>query len=198
MRLGKDVLEADLYGVLGVLPDATESEIRVAYRREVRASHPDLNQADPDAMMRTKRLNIAARVLLDPALRRAYDRAPRPAAAPHRAGDSQRGASEPLRQRAWFERSELNFDNEWAPAPPPEPTVPRSGFAGFFRELRGRDGHISLQIQDAIASLSARQQLALAAGFCALAVALIVMARPHILVGGSVQPTLVDVNSVYP
>ena len=77
MRLGKDVLEADLYGALGVLPDATASEIRVAYRRQVRNSHPDLNQLDPEAMPRMLRLNMAARVLLDPTLRRAYDRAPR-------------------------------------------------------------------------------------------------------------------------
>ena len=55
MRLGKDVLEADLYGALGLLPDATESEIRVAYRSHVRASHPDLNQEDPEAAPRMLR-----------------------------------------------------------------------------------------------------------------------------------------------
>jgi curved DNA-binding protein CbpA len=106
MRLGKDVLEADLYEVLGVLPDATESEIRVAYRRQVRTSHPDLNQEDPDAVPRMKKLNVAARVLLDPSLRRAYDRVPR--------GPRATGADpKPARQRAWFERRELSFDDDW-------------------------------------------------------------------------------------
>jgi len=60
MRLGKDVLEADLYAVLGILPDATASEIRVAYRRRARESHPDLNQLDPQAVPRMARLNVAA------------------------------------------------------------------------------------------------------------------------------------------
>jgi curved DNA-binding protein CbpA len=193
MRLGKDVLEADLYGVLGILPDATESEIRVAYRRQVRTSHPDLNQGDPDAMPRMKRLNVAARVLLDPTLRRNYDRAPR------RAKPSS-GSAKPttLRQRAWFERNELSFDNDWVPPPPPERPYPSSRFAGFFRELRGRNGHFSLQVQDAINSLSPIQQVTFAATLCALAIALIVMARPAGLIGDSVQPTSIDSRSVYP
>lgn len=191
MRLGKDVLEADLYGVLGILPDATESEIRVAYRRQVRTSHPDLNQGDPDAMPRMKRLNVAARVLLDPTLRRSYDSAPRPRM-PCSAD------AKPSRQRAWFERRELSFDNDWVPPPPPERPYPNSRFAGFFRELRGRNGHVSLQVQDAINSLSPIQQVTFAATLCALAVALIILARPASLVSGAVQPTSVDHRYLYP
>src|SRR6476659_2720793 len=112
MRLGKDVLDADLYGELGLLPDATESEIRVAYRQRVRASHPDLNQEDPEAVPRMSRLNVAAKVLLDPALRRAYDRMPRSA----KPAAAQRTAA--ARNAAWFERQEQSADNEWAPPPP--------------------------------------------------------------------------------
>src|SRR6187399_3057642 len=110
MRLGKDVLEADLYGELGVLPDATESEIRVAYRRQARVSHPDLNQRDPYAAARMKRLNLAAKVLLDGALRRAYDRAPhgKPAAAHAASPRSPRTA-------AWYERREQRGNDSWAP-----------------------------------------------------------------------------------
>jgi DnaJ-class molecular chaperone len=193
MRLGKDVLEADLYGVLGILPDATESEIRVAYRRQVRTSHPDLNQGDPEAMPRMKRLNVAARVLLDPSLRRAYDRTPRPTKP---SSSDVRPSSG--RQRAWFERNELSFDNDWVPPPPAERPYPSSRFAGFFRELRGRNGHLSLQVQDAINSLTPVQQVTFAATLCALAVALIIMARPAGLIGDSVQPTSIDSRSVYP
>lgn len=191
MRLGKDVLEADLYGVLGILPDATDSEIRVAYRRQVRTSHPDLNQGDPEAMPRMKRLNVAARVLLDPALRRSYDRAPRPAKPPS-------SDARPSRQRDWFERNELSFDNDWVPPPPAERPYPNSRFAGFFRELRGRDGQLSLQVQEAINSLSPVQQVTFAATLCALAVALIIMARPVTLIGNQEQPTTIDSRSVYP
>jgi DnaJ-class molecular chaperone len=192
MRLGNDVLEADLYGELGLLPDATESEIRVAYRRQVRTSHPDLNQGNPDALTRMKRLNVAARVLLDPALRRAYDRAPR-------GRKSERPSARPPRQqRPWFERSELSFDNDWVPPPAPERPVPGSRFAEFFQELRGRDGHFSLQVQGAIEAMSPRQQVSLAAALCGLALALIIWAHPEGLVGNSVQPTSIDPRAVNP
>jgi curved DNA-binding protein CbpA len=191
MRLGKDVLEADLYGALGLLPDATESEIRVAYRQQVRASHPDLNQEDPDALPRMMRLNQAARVLLDPVLRRAYDKAPRGA----KAGPAPARAP---RHAAWFERREQSPDDDWAPAPPAAAREARTRFSGFFRELRGRDGHFSLQLQELVESLSGRQQLGIAALLFAVAMSLIAMAQPQGLIGDSVQPTSVRVDSVYP
>src|SRR5687767_2959729 len=172
MRLGKDVLEADLYGALGLLPDATESEIRVAYRRQVRTSHPDLNQEDPDAMPRMLRLNLAARVLLDPTLRRAYDRAPK-------TSKSRPPAAKPAGHSAWFERCEQSHDNDWAPAPPPATREQRARFSGFFQELRSRDGQWSLQVQELVESLSSRQQLGIAAILFAVAISLIVMARPQ-------------------
>lgn len=170
MRLGKDVLEADLYAELGVSTDATESEIRVAYRRRVRASHPDLNREDPDAMARTKRLNVAARVLLDPALRRAYDRAAR---APKPA----RPSSRPSGRREWFERREHSGDNDWSAPAPVDAQQHRSLFNGFLYELRGREGQLSLQVQELVESLSARQQLSVAALLFAVALGLIGMAR---------------------
>lgn len=191
MRLGKDVLEADLYGALGLLPDATESEIRVAYRRQVRTSHPDLNQADPEAAARMLRLNMAARVLLDPGLRRAYDRMPRAAAAAA-------GTVKPARRAEWFERREQRGDADWASVPPPARHETRHHFSGFFGELRSRDGQWSLRVQELVESLSGRQQLGIAAVLFALALGLIVMARPQGLVGDSVQPTSVRVDSVYP
>jgi curved DNA-binding protein CbpA len=187
MRLGKDVLEADLYGELGLLPDATEAEIRVAYRHKVRASHPDLNQADPDAAPRMTRLNIAAKVLLDPALRRAYDRVPRggkPTAPPR----------SPTKRAAWFEEREQSVDSDWS-APPPAPREARAGFGSFFNELRGREGQLGLQVQELVESLSSRQQLGVAALLFALALGLIVMSRPA---ADAVQPTSVHVGSVYP
>ena len=189
MRLGKDLLEADLYGELGLLPDATESEIRVAYRQRVRASHPDLNQDDPEAVPRMTRLNVAAKVLLDPALRRAYDRAPRPV------GKS--APTKPPRQPDWFERRETSSDDEWTPAPTPAHER-RQSFGSFFSELRGRDGQLSLQVQELVESLSVRQQIGVAALLFAVALGLIAMAHPQGLVDDSAQPTSVDVGSVYP
>jgi DnaJ-class molecular chaperone len=172
MRLGKDILEADLYAELGLLPDATESEIRVAYRQQVRASHPDLNRDNPEAAPRMTRLNVAAKVLLDPALRRAYDRAPRGAkAGPASARPAARRSS------AWFERAEQNGDDDWAPVPPTTREA-RQSFGDFFGALRSRDGQLSLQLQERIESLSTRQQLGVAALLFAIALGLIAMSRP--------------------
>ena len=189
MRLGKDVLESDLYAELGLLPDATASEIRVAYRQRVRASHPDLNQHDPDAVPRMTRLNVAAKVLLDPALRRAYDRAPRAA--------SKSCEAPPSRDAAWFERAEQSADNDWAP-PPVAPREHRASFGNFFGQLRGRDGQLSLQVQELVESLTARQQIGVAALLFAVAIGLLVMAHPQGMIDDANQPTSVNVGSVYP
>ncbi len=184
MRLGKDVLEADLYGELGLLPDATESEIRVAYRQRVRASHPDLNQEDPDAAPRTTRLNVAAKVLLDPALRRAYDRMPRGAR------EGKPASQAPAARKApWFERREQSQDNEWAP--PSEPArEARAGYGNFFAELRSRDGQLSLQFQEKVDSLSVRQQIGVAALLFAVALGLIAYSRPAALSDDATSPTV--------
>ena len=192
MRLGKDVLEADLYGELGLLPDATESEIRASYRHQVRASHPDLNQADPDAAPRMTRLNIAAKVLLDPALRRAYDRAPRGASTAKAAN-----AAKPSRRSAWFERREQSTDNDWT-APPVAARETRANFGKFFGELRGRDGQLSLQVHELVESLSVRQQIGVAALLFAVAIGLVAVAHPKGLWDDSLRPMSVDVGSVYP
>ncbi len=186
MRLGKDVLDADLYGELGLLPDATESEIRVAYRHRVRASHPDLNREDPEAVPRMTRLNVAAKVLLDPALRRAYDRAPRGA---RRQSSRAPRPVAATRNAAWFERQEQSTDNEWAP-PPPAPREERRSFGNFFGELRSRDGQLSLQVQELVESLSVRQQISVAAFLFAVALGLIIMSRPAALVDDASQPTV--------
>jgi len=62
----------DLYGVLGVAHDASEEEIKRAYRRLARELHPDVN-ADPGAEQRFKEITAAYETLKDPARRRQYD-----------------------------------------------------------------------------------------------------------------------------
>ena len=64
--------ERDLYDVLGVSRDATQDDIRKAYRRLAREHHPDVNQ-DPEAERRFKEVNLAYQTLSDPARRRQYD-----------------------------------------------------------------------------------------------------------------------------
>jgi molecular chaperone DnaJ len=61
--------ERDLYDVLGVSRDATQEDIKRAYRR---LAHPDVNQ-EPEAERRFKEINLAYQTLSDPARRRQYD-----------------------------------------------------------------------------------------------------------------------------
>lgn len=62
----------DYYQVMGVKPDASEREIKIAYRRLARKYHPDLNK-EPDAEKNFKDLGEAYEVLKDPKKRHMYD-----------------------------------------------------------------------------------------------------------------------------
>jgi curved DNA-binding protein len=64
----------DYYQTLGVDRNASEDEIKKAYRKLARKHHPDVNPGDPGAEERFKDINEAYQVLRDPDKRQKYDR----------------------------------------------------------------------------------------------------------------------------
>jgi molecular chaperone DnaJ len=63
----------DLYEVLGVARDATQDDIKRAYRKLARQYHPDANTQDPEAEDRFKEITAAYETLSDPTKRQNYD-----------------------------------------------------------------------------------------------------------------------------
>ncbi len=56
----------DPYQVLGVSPDASDEEIKRAYRRLAKKYHPDLNPDDPNAARRMNEINAAYEQIKNP------------------------------------------------------------------------------------------------------------------------------------
>ena len=64
----------DFYETLGVARDASEADIKKAYRKLARQYHPDRNPGDKQAEARFKEVQSAYDVLSDKTKREQYDR----------------------------------------------------------------------------------------------------------------------------
>ena len=72
--MGPEATVRDPYEVLGVGRDASEADIKTAFRRLAAQHHPDKNQGDPTAQDRFTEINLAHQILSDADKRSAFDR----------------------------------------------------------------------------------------------------------------------------
>ncbi len=63
----------DYYATLGITREASQEEIKKAYRKKALESHPDRNPGDPKAEQQFKLISEAYEVLSDESKRRVYD-----------------------------------------------------------------------------------------------------------------------------
>ena len=63
----------DYYKILGIDKNASEKDIKTAYRKQARKYHPDVNPNDKEAHKKFQEVNEANEVLSDPEKRKKYD-----------------------------------------------------------------------------------------------------------------------------
>ncbi|KAK6479182.1 dnaJ-like protein subfamily C member 17-like [Huso huso] len=73
MSASKELLQLDLYALLGVEDGAAPKKIKKAYRQKALTCHPDKNPDNPQAAELFHQLSQALEVLTDTAARAAYD-----------------------------------------------------------------------------------------------------------------------------
>ena len=109
----------DYYATLGVKPDATDAELKSAYRKLARKFHPDVSK-ESGAEEKFKAVNEAYEALKEPARRKSYDQL---RAGGYRAGDEFQGPPQNWQRETDFDVGEGGED-----------------FSDFFESLFGRAG----------------------------------------------------------
>ncbi len=134
------------YDILGISKNATQQEIKRAYRRLAKKHHPDANKSK-DAEQRFKEISEAYQILSDPQKRATYDRFG------SRAFEQAAGGSNPFRQRQNWGQRQGPFSFTWSTSgdfnnfqDPFDLFEEIFGISGFGRSRRGRDLQYNLQI----------------------------------------------------
>ncbi|MFP4635086.1 MAG: molecular chaperone DnaJ [Nitriliruptoraceae bacterium] len=160
----REWLERDYYKILGVSKDASQDEIKRAYRKLARENHPDANPDDPDAEQRFKEVGEAYAVLGDESKRAEYDEIRRLGAAGFagRGGDAGGGFAGGGFGGAGFSDADFSdlLNNLFGGAggaggAGPRTTGFRTAGAGRARPRRGEDLHadVHLTFEDALAGV---------------------------------------------
>ena len=68
------IVDPNYWSLLGVSPECDSTELKLAFRKEARKWHPDLNKNDVNAEERFKLINEAYAILSDPKKRREWEK----------------------------------------------------------------------------------------------------------------------------
>ncbi|XP_076036690.1 dnaJ homolog subfamily C member 17-like isoform X2 [Oratosquilla oratoria] len=73
-KKSEELMKLDIYELLGLSIEASETEIKKVYRKKALKCHPDKNPDNPSAAEEFDRLKKILEILLDPGARSAYDK----------------------------------------------------------------------------------------------------------------------------
>ncbi|HEU4665106.1 MAG TPA: DnaJ C-terminal domain-containing protein [Dokdonella sp.] len=144
----------DYYDTLGVKPDASETEIKSAYRTLARKYHPDVSK-EGGAEEKFKAVNEAYEALKDPQRRRAYDQL---RAGGYRNGDEFRGPPPNWQHGPAFDEEGADFSDFF------ESVFGGRGGGGRTAPRRGRDVHAQVAVDLRTAYHGGRERIALRDG----------------------------------
>lgn len=155
----------DYYSVLGMRRDASDKEIKQAYRRLARQYHPDVNPGDAAAEQKFKEISEAYSVLSNPDSRKKYDRFghqafatgfdPAFASGGGFAGGYTGNLKDFFGGRASFEGLGSIFEELWGggrqrtqPAPVSGQDLEHTAEVSFDEAMRGTTAHVQLLRRD--------------------------------------------------
>lgn len=121
----------DYYQILGVTKNASQDDIKKAYKKLARKYHPDLNPNDPDAQRKFQEINEANEVLSDPEKRKKYDQY----------GENWKHADEIDAQKQQYgSHFGQNFSHDGTTYTSWSTSSDTEGFSDFFESLFGSRG----------------------------------------------------------
>ena len=121
----------DYYQILGVTKNASQDDIKKAYKKLARKYHPDLNPNDPDAQRKFQEINEANEVLSDPEKRKKYDQY----------GENWKHADEfDAQKQQYGSHFGQNFSHDGTTYTSWSTSGDTEGFSDFFESLFGSRG----------------------------------------------------------